>query len=253
MTEQATQPPSRARAWRRLMLAGRPRATKANVLATVLAVLLGFAVVAQVRQTSTQGLENLREDELVRVLDTVTQDGDRINAELRDLEISRDRLRNDSTTLVEARKAAQDRLNALGILAGTLPAQGQGIVMTLTDPQHGITAPMLLDALQELRDAGAEAVQINNVRVVESTYFTDTEGAILVSGTAIEAPYVLTAIGDRKTLAAAMEIPGGVSESVRRVGGEAEVDPRERVVISALHEVSEPQYARPVPQPSASS
>lgn len=245
--------PSRGRAWRRLMLAGRPRATKANVLATLLAVLLGFAVVAQVRQTSTQGLENLREDELVRVLDTVTQDGDRISAEIRNLEISRDRLRNDSTTLVEARRAAQERLDALGILAGTVPAQGQGIVLTLRDPQRGIGAPLLLDTLQELRDAGAEAVQINDIRVVESTYFTDSEGGIEVSGTSIQPPYVITAIGDRKTLGSAMEIPGGVSESVRRVGGEASIDQRNRVLVSALHDVSDPQYARPVPLPSPTS
>jgi uncharacterized protein YlxW (UPF0749 family) len=245
--------PSRSRAWRRLFLAGRPRATKANFLATSLAILLGFAVVAQVRQTSTQGLENLREDELVRVLDTVTQDGDRINAEIRNLEISRDRLRNDSTTLEEARQAAQDRLNALGILAGTVPAQGQGIVLTLTDPQRGITAPLLLDALQELRDAGAEAVQINEIRVVENTFFTDDEGGISVSGEPIAPPYVITAIGDKKTLGSAMDIPGGVSESVRRVGGEAMVDQRDKVLVSALHTVSDPQYARPVPLPSPTS
>ena len=49
------------RAWRRLFLAGSPRRTRANILAMILAGTLGFAIIAQVRQTSIEGLENLRE------------------------------------------------------------------------------------------------------------------------------------------------------------------------------------------------
>ncbi|HYN30627.1 MAG TPA: DUF881 domain-containing protein [Dermatophilaceae bacterium] len=237
--------------WRRLLRAGRVRATKANALATVLAVALGFGIVVQVRQTSSQGLETLREDELVRVLDTVDQEGARLGTEVRDLELSRDRL-SAGTGDEAARKAAQERLDSLGILAGTVPATGPGIVLTIRDPKGEVTAPLLLDALQELRDAGAETVQINDVRVVASTYFTDVDGGIEISGRAVSSPYVVTAIGEGTTLASAMEIPGGVSESVRRVGGEVAVDIEKKVEVTALHTVSPPQYARPVPNPSPS-
>lgn len=240
-----------SRSWRRLVRMGSPRATKANLLATLLAVLLGFAIATTVRQTELAGLENLREDELVRILDTVTKDGDRLAEEVRTLEGQKERL-GSGTADEEARRAAEQRLNNLGILSGTMKATGPGIVLTIQDPQGGVTAPLLLDTLQELRDAGAEAVQINDVRVVASTYFTDSEGGISVSGRPVKAPYVFTAIGDSTTLASAMAIPGGVSETVRSKSGEAVVRIADRVEITALQPVSSPEYARPIPAVSPS-
>ena len=240
------------RAWRRLGRAGRPRPTKGTVLATLLALGLGFAIAAQVRQTSIEGLEDLREDELIRILDTVDQDGNRLAEEIQTLRLSRDRLQSDTTSLSEAREAAQQRLDSLSILAGTAPARGPGIVLTIRDPENRVTAPLLLDTLQELRDAGAEAIEINNIRVVASTYFTDGEGGIAISGTEVRPPYVVTAIGDGSTLASAMDIPGGVSDSVRSVRGVAGIETKEEVTVSALRSVSEPQYARPVPSSTTS-
>ncbi|MFC7488675.1 DUF881 domain-containing protein [Knoellia sp. CPCC 206453] len=240
------------KAWHRLGRAGRPRLTKANVLATLLALGLGFAIAAQVHQTSIEGLEDLREDELIRILDTVDQDGNRLAEEIQTLQLSRDRLQSSTTSLNEAQRAAQQRLDSLAIMAGTVPARGPGIVLTIRDPEHGVTAPLLLDTLQELRDAGAEAIEINNVRVVANTYFTDGEGGIAISGHPVSSPYVVTAIGDGSTLASAMEIPGGVTESVRSVKGEAGVETKDEVTVSALQTVSEPQYARPVPSPTKS-
>lgn len=239
-------------AWYRLSRAGRPRLTKANVLATLLALGLGFAIAAQVHQTSIAGLEDLREDELIRILDRVDQNGNKLADEIQTLQLSREGLKSSTTSLTEAQRAAQQRLDSLGILTGTVPAKGSGIVLTIRDPNHGVTAPLLLDTLQELRDAGAEAVEINGVRVVANTYFTDGEGGISISGRDVTAPYVITAIGDGPTLASAMEIPGGVTESVRTARGEATVDTKDEVTVSALQTVSEPQYARPVPSPTSS-
>ncbi len=236
--------------WRHLLRMARPRATKANALALVLAVLLGFAIATQVRQTQGQGLENLREDELVRILDDVTQDGNRLQSELRDLQRTRDQLASGAGE--QAQKAAKSRLRTLEVLAGTVPVKGPGITVTIADPRREVTAPVLLDALEELRDAGAEAVQVGSVRVVASTYFTDGDTGVSVSGTKLDLPYTITAIGDPATMASAMDIPGGVTESVRRLGGKATVEQHESLSITALHDVTEPRYARPVPEPSTS-
>jgi uncharacterized protein YlxW (UPF0749 family) len=225
----------------------RPRATRANLFAALLAIVLGFALATQVQQTQQQGLEQLREDELVRILDDVTQDASRLGSDARALEISRDRLANGANRSAEALRAAQERLDTLAILAGTAPAEGPGIVLTITDPSDKVTSALLLDTLQELRDAGAEAVQIGPVRVVANTYFTDSPQGVEVSGTRVSSPYVIKAIGDSATMASAMDIPGGVSESVRRLGAVSTVDQRDKVLITALHTLEEPQYARPVP------
>ncbi|HEU5240740.1 MAG TPA: DUF881 domain-containing protein [Ornithinibacter sp.] len=235
------------RAWRRLLRAGSPRRTRANILAMILAGALGFAIIAQVRQTSIQGLENLREDELVRIFAGVDQDGDRLVDEIRGLESSLQLLQSQSTNEAEAERAAQQRLDALGILAGTAPATGPGIVLTVNDPEGKVSSSVMLDTVQELRDAGAEAIQIGDVRVVADTWFAPGDGGLSVSGTLVRPPYVVRAIGDGNTLAGALEIPGGVSATVRRLGGNTDTQIEDEVEVDALLTLTPPQYARPVP------
>ncbi len=235
------------RAWRRLLRAGSPRATRANVLAMVLAGCLGFAIIAQVHQTSLEGLENLREDDLVRIFAGVDQDGERLADEIRGLQSSLTLLESQSTNEAEAQRAARERLEALGILAGTAKATGPGIVLTITDPDRKVDAPVLLDTVQELRAAGAEAIQINDVRVAANTWFTDTDDGVSVTGVAVRPPYVIRAVGDANAMAGAMEIPGGVTATVRRVGGDTDVQIRDEVDVDALLTLTSPQYAQPVP------
>ncbi len=238
------------RAWHRLLRAGAPRATRANALAMLLAGGLGFAIIVQVQQTSLEGLESLREDELVRIFAGVDRQGEQLADEIRGLQSSLDLLKSQSSNDVEAQRAARERLAALGILAGTVPATGPGIELTISDPEGKVDAPIVLDTIQELRDAGAEAIQVGDVRVVADTWFADTDGGLSVSGTLVSPPYVIKAIGDANTLAGAMEIPGGVTATVRRVGGDTDVSIEDEVVIDALLTPASPQYARPVPTPT---
>lgn len=242
----------RTTTWRRLLRMGAPRATKANVFATVLALLLGFALATQVHQTRSGGLESLRQTDLVGLLDDVSQRSHRLDKDAAELRVTRDQLVNGGAGDAAALKAAQARLNALGVLAGTVPAQGPGITMVIADPEHKVADSVLLDALQELRDAGAEAVQIGPVRVVASTSFsTSPAGAILVDGVGIHPPYRILAIGDAHTIAAAMDIPGGLAETVRQLGGTPTVTQSTSIRITALSAPREHRYAHPVPSATA--
>ena len=122
--------------WRVLLRMSRPRATRANAFAALLAIVLGFAIATQVQQTNQTGLEQLREDELVRILDDVSQEQNRLASDSRELEASRDKLVSGVDSSSEALKSAQERLDTLGILTGTSPATGPGIVITISDPGH---------------------------------------------------------------------------------------------------------------------
>ncbi|HYT09887.1 MAG TPA: DUF881 domain-containing protein, partial [Mycobacteriales bacterium] len=66
-----------------------------------------------------------------------------------------------------------------------------------------------------------------------------------VDGVPLGVPYTLLAIGDPPTLATAMQIPGGVADTVRRAGGEARIGQQKKVVIHALRTLRPPQYSRP--------
>jgi uncharacterized protein YlxW (UPF0749 family) len=237
-------------AWHRLRLMARPRATRANAFAALLSLILGFAVATQVRSTQAQGLESLRQSDLVGILDNVTQQSTRLDSSARELQATRDQLVNGSSNEAAALKAAQERLAALRILAGTAPARGPGIRMTIDDPARKVTAPVMLDALEELRDAGAEAVQINSVRVVASSSFGESAGGVQVDGVTVGSPYRILAIGNPQTLGAAMEIPGGISETVRQLGATVRVVQDKSLAVTALQTPRRPRYARPVPAPT---
>jgi len=60
-------------------------------------------------------------------------------------------------------------------------------------------------------------------------------------------PYTIRAIGAANDLAGAMEIPGGVTATVRRAEGKTKTEIRDEVVVDALLTLAPPQYARPVP------
>lgn len=235
--------------WRRLGRVLKPRASRAQVLGTVLVTALGFALVVQVRQTDEQGLASLRQSDLVRILDDVGDRRDRLAAEASDLRAQQQALSSSVNGSQAALQAARERVDALGVLAGTLPATGPGVEVFLSDPDGAVKAATVLDLVQELRDAGAEAIQVGPVRVVASTAFTDGSAGVSVDGTVVRAPYSVLAIGDSETMATALQIPGGIVASLPE-GARATVASREEVTVTALHAVAAPQYARPAATPT---
>lgn len=240
-------PPTTEEARRRLSDLGRLRPDRGQVLASVLTLLLGVALVAQVRSTDEAGLGQLRQNELVALLDDVSSRVDALQLEVLQLAADRDRLQGEQGDAAAA-AAAEERLESYAILAGTVPVEGPGVAVFVDDPAGAVTPSMLLDGIQELRDAGAEAIQIGPTRVVASSYVgTDAEGRVTLDGQTVPQPWRILAIGDSHTLAAAMAIPGGFSDSLRGAGATVDVTEVETLRIDAVRTVGEPRYAQPVP------
>ncbi len=236
---------------RRLLRALVPRGSRGELLAGLLCAVLGFALVVQVRQTQEADLGSLRETDLVRILDDLGERNDRLESEQAELARTRDELRSGTSAREAARQAAQQQVDSLGILAGTAPAQGPGIRLTITDPGGALSASTLLDAVQELRDSGAETIQVDDVRVVASTSFTDTQDGVAADGTLLQSPYDFLVIGDPQTLDTAMRIPGGVESRVASApGARFDVRQLDEVLVDALRVPETPQYARPA-EPTA--
>lgn len=252
-TDRESPAPPPSGAWRRLARMGAPRLTRANLVGALLALLLGFGFATQVQQTQAGGLDQLREDELVQLLDDVSARSARLDQEIRQLEADRDTLQSGVGSSASAIEQAQERLDTLGILAGTVPAVGPGVRMSIEDPEGRVTGTVLLDIVQELRDAGAEVIQIGTVRVVASTSFSDVEGRVFADAVELTRPYSVAAIGEPSTIASAMNIPGGASETIRGLGGELTISETTNLRIDALHTPRAPRYAQPVPDPSPTS
>jgi uncharacterized protein YlxW (UPF0749 family) len=238
----------------RLLAALRAKPSRGQLVAGVLCALLGFAVAVQVRANQDAGLSGLRQTDLVRILDDVTERASRLQAEARDLEDTKAKVSGGSSGSLAALEEARQRSQTLGILAGTLAAEGPGIELTISDPEGKVGADVLLDTLQELRDAGGEAFEIGavsgaRVRVIASTYISDGDnGGIVVDGVALRSPYRITVIGDARTLAGALDIPGGVLDVLGQSKAQGTVTQRAVVAIHSLRPTPTPQYARPAPQ-----
>ena len=228
--------------WRRWS----PGTSRAGALIGLLLGLLGFAIAVQVRSnTGGNALATARQEDLVRILDDLRSREQRLRLQISGLEAARARLSTTGDKDTAALNEARTRSTALGILAGTLPAQGPGIQLTITDPARKLVAEDLLDAVEELRAAGAEAVQVGPVRIGLDSAFTDETSGIVLDGRALAAPYTLLALGDPATLATALNIPGGVVDTVRQAGGEGVIVHQQRLVIRALRTLSMPRYAQP--------
>ncbi|MBI3688140.1 MAG: DUF881 domain-containing protein [Actinobacteria bacterium] len=224
-------------------------ASPAGLLIGLLLALLGFGLVIQLQSNTSSGLATRRQDDLVRILDDLTSREERLRQQIADLQAAHERLTEGGNSSAAALAEARRRSTDLAILAGTIPAQGPGIQMTFDDPRHRLAASDLLDAVEELRGAGAEAIQVGPVRIGVSSAFTqDTPTSpIMVDAVPLPQPYVIIAIGDPAGLATAMNIPGGVVDTVRSKGGTATILQLPRVTISALRPTGQPQYAHPAP------
>jgi uncharacterized protein YlxW (UPF0749 family) len=224
----------------------RGRDPLAAVLIGVLTLLLGFAFAVQVRSTDTdQQLAGAREEDLVRILDDLTAQEDRLRQEVADQRAALDQLGSTDSASAAALAEARKRAEALGILNGAVAAQGPGMTMTIRDPEKRVTSSVLLNAIQELRGAGAETMQVDNVRIGVSSAVTGTPGKLEIDGQPLAAPYVFQVIGSPQDMATAMSIPGGVVGTVGGRGGSVDIVQSEQVVVDALRPLDEPQYADP--------
>ena len=212
----------------------------------VLTLLLGFAIVVQVRANSSgDNLSGLREDDLVSILDNQNNRADRLREQITQLQDSLQRLKGSGDRSAAASEQARSEAQTLGVLLGTLPATGPGIAVTVADPGGGLAGEDLLDVVEELRGAGAEAISFGPVRVSTNTSFTGSKGHVLVDGRALSAPYTVLAIGDPKTLDTALNIPGGVAATLRTEGGSLTVAERSKLAITATRSLPATKYAKP--------
>jgi uncharacterized protein YlxW (UPF0749 family) len=222
-----------------------PRLTRAQLIVALLLFGLGLGLAIQVRSTNENSvLRGARQEDLVRILDELDNRTQRLRDEKQRLETQRTELENSSDRAEEARKQTAQKEAQLGVLAGTVAAEGPGITMKIDASRGTVESDMLLDAVQELRAAGAEAIQIGKVRVVASTYFADVGGAVEIDGRKVTQPYVIKVIGKPEDLEPALNIPGGVVQSLEKEQATVVIERSKKIVVDALRSAKRPDYAR---------
>ena len=235
--------PGRDRLQRALLRPSR----RQGVVAVLLAVL-GFAFVVQVRDTQADDTyAGLRESDLIQVFDGLTGTSERARREVERLEARRDELQDESSARAAALDEAEQRARTLNIIAGLVPVSGPGLRITITETDGRVSVGSLLDTVQELRTAGAEAMEFNDTyRLGAQSSFENATGGIELEGNLLESPYVLEVIGDQHNLKTALTFSDGPVETFELdEGATVTVEELDSVEIESVREAVRPEIAEP--------
>ena len=232
------------------ILAAFLRPGRGQLVVGLVLFITALLVVLTIRSQAAQPeFSNARQADLIQLLDDVTAETRRLEQQISDLERSREELASGVDRDEAARQEAARRLAQAEIIAGTVPARGPGVEISISDPEGKVSADLLLDAVEELRDAGAEVIQLNgSVRLVMRSYFSsDADGRISADGYPLTPPYEFQVIGDPATLEAGARFRGGLVSEVEgdRVGGSVTITQLELVEIDTIVSPSEHNFARP--------
>jgi uncharacterized protein YlxW (UPF0749 family) len=201
---------------------------------TVVALVLGFALTVQIRNSGAPDAPvATREEDLVLILDELNAREETLRREIAE---SRQTIEDLSSGRQQSQRAAEEaraRAEAIGILNGSLPASGPGVFLTIQDPDGAVPTSVVLDAIQELRGAGAEAIEVDGVRVVVWSAVTGSPGALRIDGIPLNSPYEFRVVGSPAAMEVALNVSGGVVADVGRVGGTATVRQADAVTVEA--------------------
>ena len=221
-----------------------PRGT--HLLLFVICLILGIALVTQVRAQRTDPLSSLSQEQLVELLDNLSVQEQNLRVERGRLESQVSQLQDESQKEEAAAAAAKKAEEQAKINSGQVAVHGPGIEMVIVDSTHSLSSTHFVMAMGELRNAGAEAVDINGHRITIASSFTSDGGVIRVDGEEITSPYVWKVIGDSQTISTALEIQAGSAAQMRAKGASVTITQIKDLTISSTSTPKVPEFAKEV-------
>ncbi len=179
--------------------------------------MIMFTQFKTVDKTDITVIETMRETELRSELaswrdkyEEIEEKIEETNSKINEYE---QELQNDVNT---ANLLQQEVKEAEGYL-GYTNLQGEGIKVTLQDTEFkSITYSDLLRLVNELNAAGADAISINDERIISRTDITVVNNIkILINARRVTSPYIVKAIGDKKYLESALTVKNGYIDEIR--------------------------------------
>ena len=191
-----------------------------------------------VNETDITAIENMRETELRTELANWQEKYNEVNSQYEETVSRIDEYKKTSQSNEETEKLVNQELDNINLLLGNTDVQGQGIEITINETNNEeiekISADDLLLIINLLKQAGAEAISINDERIVNMTdvVYIDAADIIRVNGQRVLAPYVIKAIGNQTYLESAMLGNGGQIDSMKKVGQDVKIEKKDNIKIT---------------------
>lgn len=221
------------------------RRTRDQVAITAVAFVLGLLVVGQLHaQNGAPALSGLSAQDLTVLVANVSTHNDQLRAEVAGLERQLADLESAQSRGESAVDALRVDLARIQTWAGVVGVAGPGVTITITGD---ISAGAVLELLNELRNAGAEAIAITGVRVVGASVVAGEPGHLSVEGVPLPASFEIVAVGSPQTLTGSLTRTGGVIAQINATepGAMLTVTPGERVEAPATERNLVPAHGRP--------
>ena len=201
---------------------------------SLILVCVMFMQFKVVNQTDIAEIETMREDELQEALSQWKEKYEETNAKLEETEAKINEYKEKSENAEETNKLVERELGEANIILGKTDVTGSGIQVTLTDnDEQEYSALDLLNIVNELRAAGAEAISINGERVINLTDIVDiSDRYILVNSNKISSPYTILAIGDENYLKSALNIKNGYVDVKQKEGYTISIESKNNIKIN---------------------
>lgn len=225
---------------------------KYQIAIALVCLVLGLMVSIQFR-TIKQGVgpvSEYRARELATQLKKVKEENAKLQNVKKDYESKIKGFEDTASQGSLSAKILKDELDQARILAGIEDVEGQGITVIVDDLKFSekqniplISYSMLLELLNELNAAGAEAVSINEQRIISTSEIRQVGGIhININTISYAPPFTFKAIGDPKTLEAALRLREGVVERIETYGIAVTITQEQLVKIPKYNGVIERKY-----------
>lgn len=217
--------------------AKRSKAGTAMTIAIGLVTFVFFAVIfIQVKTVSVidiSAIETMRESELREELSSWKSKYDEVSARLAETDEIINAYKNDIQNNSETSEVLNNEYELSEMYLGRRDVQGEGIIITLKDSESKqVVSEDLLSLVNELRLAGAEAISINDERVISRTDIVNIESRfIIINGKRTTSPFVIKAIGNKKYLESSITIKGGFIDEMEANDKDISYEVSDKVVI----------------------
>ena len=195
---------------------------RSQLTVAAVAAILGLLIVVQLRgQAGGSELQSKSAQELTQIVARQNTENDGLGAEVRTLQDQLAGLRTDRTNGDTSVDQIRAELGKIRAWSGLDAIAGPGVTITIDGE---IDAAAVDDLLNELRNAGAEAIAIEDVRVVARTFVGGVPGSLDVDGKLLRDPFTVRAIGRPETLVGSLTRVGGIIAQLSATNPSATVD-----------------------------
>ncbi len=225
----------------------------------VMCALLTSGIIIQVntiKNNSIEGTSSIRtanselKDEVLKWKEKYEKSYLELQSAEEELDDMRKKATKDNTESTEVEK----ELKKMNMLLGLTEVKGEGIILTISDSKNAnindenlsnelVHNTDIIELVNELKNAGAEAISINGQRIVSTSYINCVGSVINVNGEKVNSPFVISAIGNSASLSG-IERPGSYIQYMKEDGITVKIEKLSVVTIPKYKKVLNSKYMK---------